>query len=192
MSTNLYCRSLSDRLPFSSTRYFLGNDDVEYSWKELKGIGCVVSVRVSSKLRVNIDKGWSTAHHARDEVGGRSSQLRGTPRRHVHRPKELVPGSAAHDTQLRHDRLDLHHHIFRLALNGALHRAPLASDVKRVLDFGTGTVRAAGGSMQQRTPSETLGDPSCSDESCNAPRRVLGPSLGPAMIVWTRSSRFTP
>ncbi|KAF2207818.1 hypothetical protein CERZMDRAFT_102084 [Cercospora zeae-maydis SCOH1-5] len=37
------------------------------------------------------------------------------------------------------DRLDLHHHIYRLTLNGALHRAPLRPDVRRVLDFGTGT-----------------------------------------------------
>lgn len=37
------------------------------------------------------------------------------------------------------DRLDLHHHIYRLALNGALHRAPLGSNFRRALDFGTGT-----------------------------------------------------
>lgn len=37
------------------------------------------------------------------------------------------------------DRLDLHHHIYRLALNGALHRAPLGPNFRRVLDFGTGT-----------------------------------------------------
>lgn len=37
------------------------------------------------------------------------------------------------------DRLDLHHHIYRLGLNGALHRAPLSPDIKRALDFGTGT-----------------------------------------------------
>ena len=37
------------------------------------------------------------------------------------------------------DRLDLHHHIFRLALDGALLTAPIPSNVERVLDFGTGT-----------------------------------------------------
>lgn len=38
------------------------------------------------------------------------------------------------------DRLDLHHHVFRLILRGALHRAPIKpEDVHRVLDFGTGT-----------------------------------------------------
>lgn len=38
------------------------------------------------------------------------------------------------------DRLDLHHHVFRLVLRGTLFRAPINSmDVHRVLDFGTGT-----------------------------------------------------
>ncbi|QDS75617.1 hypothetical protein FKW77_006625 [Venturia effusa] len=38
------------------------------------------------------------------------------------------------------DRLDLHHHIFRLILRGALFRAPVnPKDVHRALDFGTGT-----------------------------------------------------
>ncbi|KAI9815379.1 MAG: hypothetical protein M1832_005518 [Thelocarpon impressellum] len=37
------------------------------------------------------------------------------------------------------DRLDLFHHIFRLNLGGALFRAPIGSQVHRVLDFGTGT-----------------------------------------------------
>ncbi|KXT06715.1 hypothetical protein AC578_8536 [Pseudocercospora eumusae] len=37
------------------------------------------------------------------------------------------------------DRLDLHHHIYRLALEGALHRAPLPPTIQRVLDFGCGT-----------------------------------------------------
>jgi hypothetical protein len=38
------------------------------------------------------------------------------------------------------DRLDLHHHVFRLILRGTLFRAPINNmDVHRVLDFGTGT-----------------------------------------------------
>lgn len=36
-------------------------------------------------------------------------------------------------------RLDLVHHIYRLALDGDLYSAPLPKDVKRCLDFGTGT-----------------------------------------------------
>ena len=37
------------------------------------------------------------------------------------------------------DRLDLQHHIFRLCLDGALLAGPVTSDVRRVLDVGTGT-----------------------------------------------------
>lgn len=37
------------------------------------------------------------------------------------------------------DRLDLHHHVFRLCLGGQLFRAPLENDNARVLDIGTGT-----------------------------------------------------
>lgn len=37
------------------------------------------------------------------------------------------------------DRLDLQHHAFRLTLDGKLYRAPIAKDVQRVLDVGTGT-----------------------------------------------------
>jgi Methyltransferase domain len=37
------------------------------------------------------------------------------------------------------DRLDLHHHIFRLMLGGKLYRAPITTEPHRVLDFGTGT-----------------------------------------------------
>lgn len=36
-------------------------------------------------------------------------------------------------------RLDLHHHIFRLTLDGRLFRAPITANPGRVLDFGTGT-----------------------------------------------------
>ena len=35
--------------------------------------------------------------------------------------------------------MDLHHHIFRLMLGGRLYRAPITSDIERVLDYGTGT-----------------------------------------------------
>ena len=38
------------------------------------------------------------------------------------------------------ERLDLLHHIFKLAIGGALFRAPLEpSTLHRILDFGTGT-----------------------------------------------------
>lgn len=37
------------------------------------------------------------------------------------------------------DRLDLHHHIFRLVIDGALFRAPIDHSTARVLDLGTGT-----------------------------------------------------
>lgn len=37
------------------------------------------------------------------------------------------------------DRLDLAHHIFKLVVRGALHRAPLSPSPRHVLDFGTGT-----------------------------------------------------
>jgi SAM-dependent methyltransferase len=37
------------------------------------------------------------------------------------------------------DRMDLHHHVFRLTLGGALFRAPLPANPQRVLDMGTGT-----------------------------------------------------
>lgn len=37
------------------------------------------------------------------------------------------------------DRMDLHHHVFRLSLGGQLNRAPIDPDTQRVLDIGTGT-----------------------------------------------------
>ncbi|EER37581.1 methyltransferase [Histoplasma capsulatum var. duboisii H88] len=37
------------------------------------------------------------------------------------------------------ERLELHHHIFRLVLGGRLFRAPITAKPKRVLDFGTAT-----------------------------------------------------
>ncbi|KAE8151604.1 S-adenosyl-L-methionine-dependent methyltransferase [Aspergillus avenaceus] len=36
-------------------------------------------------------------------------------------------------------RLNLHHHIHRMKLDGALYRSPLPADIERVLDLGTGT-----------------------------------------------------
>lgn len=48
------------------------------------------------------------------------------------------------------DRLDLQHHIYRLQLGGALHLAPLRSNIKRVLDFGTGMVRLPPDSIMAR------------------------------------------
>ena len=37
------------------------------------------------------------------------------------------------------ERMDLHHHVFRLTLGGQLTRAPIPSDTQRALDMGTGT-----------------------------------------------------
>ena len=37
------------------------------------------------------------------------------------------------------DRMDMGHHIYRLMLGGELYLAPIAKDVSRVLDLGTGT-----------------------------------------------------
>lgn len=37
------------------------------------------------------------------------------------------------------NRLDLHHHIHRLKLDGQLFRSPIPRDVSRILDLGTGT-----------------------------------------------------
>ena len=37
------------------------------------------------------------------------------------------------------ERLDLLHHIWKLLLGGGLYTAPISKDLKRVLDFGTGT-----------------------------------------------------
>lgn len=55
-------------------------------------------------------------------------------RYHAYREGEyLLPND-----EREQERMDLHHHIFRMALGGALHRAPIPSDVQRVLDLGTG------------------------------------------------------
>ena len=35
--------------------------------------------------------------------------------------------------------MDFFHHIYRLMLDGKLHRAPIDKNVQRVLDLGTGT-----------------------------------------------------
>lgn len=37
------------------------------------------------------------------------------------------------------DRMDLHHHIYRLVVGGALFRAPINPSSARILDLGTGT-----------------------------------------------------
>lgn len=37
------------------------------------------------------------------------------------------------------DRLDLHHHIYTMLLDGELYRAPISTDISRILDIGTGT-----------------------------------------------------
>lgn len=37
------------------------------------------------------------------------------------------------------DRMDLVHHIYGLLLGGGLYRAPITTDIRRVLDLGTGT-----------------------------------------------------
>ncbi len=56
-------------------------------------------------------------------------------RYHAYREgKYLLPNDEAEQ-----DRLDLHHHIFRLMLGGHLYRAPISAGVQRVLDYGTGT-----------------------------------------------------
>ncbi|EME48302.1 hypothetical protein DOTSEDRAFT_42524 [Dothistroma septosporum NZE10] len=55
------------------------------------------------------------------------------------------------------DRLDLHHHIFRLAVRGSLHRAPIGPDIKRALDFGTGTGIWAIDLADERPECEVVG-----------------------------------
>jgi len=56
-------------------------------------------------------------------------------RYHAYRDgKYMLPNDEAEQ-----DRLDLHHHIFRLVLGGRLFRAPIDVKPQRVLDFGTGT-----------------------------------------------------
>lgn len=37
------------------------------------------------------------------------------------------------------DRLDLHHHIYTMLLDGELYRAPISDNISRILDIGTGT-----------------------------------------------------
>ena len=56
-------------------------------------------------------------------------------RYHAYREgKYLLPNDEAEQ-----DRLDLHHHVFRLMLGGHLYRSPIPDGPQRVLDFGTGT-----------------------------------------------------
>ncbi|KGM92572.1 uncharacterized protein PADG_11403 [Paracoccidioides brasiliensis Pb18] len=51
-----------------------------------------------------------------------------------HSGSYLLPNDEAEQ-----ERLDLHHHIFRLTLGGRLFRAPITAHPERVLDFGTAT-----------------------------------------------------
>lgn len=56
-------------------------------------------------------------------------------RYHAYRDgKYLLPNDEAEQ-----DRLDFHHHLFRLIIGGKLFRAPISSSPQRVLDLGTGT-----------------------------------------------------
>ncbi|KAL4886804.1 S-adenosyl-L-methionine-dependent methyltransferase [Aspergillus karnatakaensis] len=56
-------------------------------------------------------------------------------RYHAYRQGEyMIPND-----EREQERLDLHHHICNLALGGALYRAPIKPDIKRILDLGTGT-----------------------------------------------------
>jgi SAM-dependent methyltransferase len=48
--------------------------------------------------------------------------------------KYLLPNDEAEQ-----DRLDFHHHLWRLMIGGKLFRAPIGSNPQRVLDLGTGT-----------------------------------------------------
>lgn len=65
----------------------------------------------------------------------RSYKYENGRRYHAYREgKYLLPND-----ETEQDRLDLHHHIFQLMVGGRLYRAPIGSDVHRVLDFGTGT-----------------------------------------------------
>lgn len=41
--------------------------------------------------------------------------------------------------QIERERLDIHHELFLLLLDGQLYKAPLEEPVRRVLDLGTGT-----------------------------------------------------
>jgi hypothetical protein len=56
-------------------------------------------------------------------------------RYHAYRDgRYLLPNDEAEQ-----DRLDFHHHLFRLIIGGKLFRAPISSNPQRVLDFATGT-----------------------------------------------------
>jgi SAM-dependent methyltransferase len=67
------------------------------------------------------------------------------------------------------DRLDLHHHIFRLMLGGRLYRAPInPENTQQVLDYGTGT---------------GIWAMNFADEHPNA--MVIGTDLSPIQPDWT-------
>jgi len=55
------------------------------------------------------------------------------------------------------DRLDLHHHIFLLALDGKITTVPLPKDIQRVLDLGTGTGIWAVDCADQYPAAEVIG-----------------------------------
>lgn len=54
-------------------------------------------------------------------------------------------------------RMDLVHHIYRLMLGGKLHKAPIADDIHRVLDMGTGTGIWAMDFADEHPAAEVLG-----------------------------------
>ncbi|RMJ29043.1 Methyltransferase [Aspergillus sp. HF37] len=56
-------------------------------------------------------------------------------RYHAYREGEYI----APNDDREQDRLDLNHHIYRLIVGGALTRAPIGPNPRRVLDLGTGT-----------------------------------------------------
>ncbi|KAL3422374.1 methyltransferase [Phlyctema vagabunda] len=56
-------------------------------------------------------------------------------RYHAYREGEYV----LPNDEKEQDRMDLHHHVFRLSLGGLLYRSPLPKTPQRVLDLGTGT-----------------------------------------------------
>ncbi|RMJ22667.1 Methyltransferase [Aspergillus sp. HF37] len=56
-------------------------------------------------------------------------------RYHAYREGEYF----APNDEREQDRLDLHHHVYRVAIGGGLFRAPIGPNPGRVLDLGTGT-----------------------------------------------------
>ncbi|RMJ29068.1 Methyltransferase [Aspergillus sp. HF37] len=64
-----------------------------------------------------------------------SYQYENGRRYHGYREGEYI----APNDDREQDRLDLNHHIYRLAIGGALTRAPIGQNPGRILDLGTGT-----------------------------------------------------